>query len=130
MIVRQLAFLSELDQEDLPAIRDETRPIAPFVKGSETSREAAEFISQNGRLNAGQRCVLECIAAAGTEGATDLEVEARTGLKGSTVRPRRGELAAQDLIRRSPDKRGPQGHPARVWVVTEAGRKYLEGRTE
>jgi hypothetical protein len=123
--VRQLAFLGDTDREDVPVISPFDRPLAPYVKGSETSREAAEFISQNGRLNAGQRCVLECIAAAGAEGATDLEVEARTPLKGSTVRPRRGEIAAGGYIVKKGERRGEKGHRAEVWLITDAGRDYL-----
>lgn len=52
-----------------------------------------------------QRLVLDSIGA----GATALELEAATGLKGSTVRPRLLELEARGLIRRTTSKRASCG---------------------
>jgi predicted ArsR family transcriptional regulator len=69
---------------------------APSVRGSATSREAAESLDAK-TLNALQRRVLEFITAR-PDGATDEEIASGLGLNPSTARPRRIELARRGLI--------------------------------
>ena len=65
--------------------------------------------------------ILEYIRSRGIDGATDLELEAALHIGGSTVRPRRGELARDRAIVLSGEvRRTPSGHRAMVWVVAHA----------
>lgn len=84
--------------------------------GTLTSKAAARDIQPHaGTLRAR---ILEHIRSRGIDGATDLEIERDTGIKGSTVRPRRGELRDAGLIHKTDRVRGR----AAVWV---AGRDPL-----
>lgn len=72
------------------------------------------------------------------QGWTDIEMEARlaaqgTPLKGSTVRPRRGELEGGGFVYRTDEKRPTQpGNPnspmAAVYALTDRGRRLAEQR--
>ena len=88
---------------------------APY-SNSTTSKAAALAIAPK---LAGRRLeVLEAIRKAGTDGATDEEIEAATGLPGNTVRPRRGELADMDLIVKAEFTRPTRsGNVADVWII-------------
>lgn len=105
---------------ELPQI-DESRAAVsrPFVSGSETSEEAATRLSEE-YLTAAQSRVYAAIKGAGRNGLTDLEICEQTGMKGSTVRPRRGELAAGELIVPAGRRPTPSGANARVWVSVVA----------
>lgn len=75
--------------------------IPPYVRGSDTSEDAARSLT---RINAKQRLVYEYLARCGTEGATDEEMQRFVPMEASTQRPRRVELvergAAVDSGRR------------------------------
>ena len=90
----------------------------PFQPHSETSREAAEAIKpKRGTL---QRRVFAFIESRGVSGATDEEIQLGLELNGSTVRPRRGELAQRRLIVQSGKTRKTKsGRNATVWVVSD-----------
>lgn len=82
------------------------------------SRDAARRIApQAGRLS---EQVLSAIREAGAAGMTDAEIQAKTGLDGSTQRPRRVALLNQGLVANSNRKRRtPTGREATVWVAAE-----------
>lgn len=91
--------------------RGEVRPLV-----QETRREAQESIK--GISGEQRRTIFACIKAAGSRGVTDLELEAATGLKGSTVRPRRGELLEGGFIRASGETRLTESNrQSVVWVA-------------
>ena len=55
-------------------------------------------------------------------GLTDDEIANRTGLLGNSVRPRRGELQRDGLVKDSGYRRSSNmGHPAVVWCLTDEG---------
>lgn len=87
---------------------------APYVKGSETSKAAAEEVH---RIRPGQqRVIFDYVEARGAVGATDQEIEIGTGLNSSSVRPRRGELAASGFLSAAPFTRPTtSGYKAVVW---------------
>jgi hypothetical protein len=88
-----------------------TRP--PYQAHSATSRDAAQSVEPF--TNTLQRKVLEAIG----DGATDEELVLRTGLAANTVRPRRVELVAMQLLRDSGSRRpGVSGRTATVWSHT------------
>lgn len=91
---------------------------APAVRGSATSEAAGRRIDP---IAVGLRArVYQAIQDAGAEGATDHELEVRTGIGGSTCRPRRIELQRLGLIRDSGTTRPtPSGRVATVWVTTK-----------
>ena len=92
------------------------RPVeAPYVAHNETSRQAAVAIrpalsTQRGR-------VLDIIAAT-SEGLTDEEGCARTGMNPSTWRPRRIELLEAGLVVRTGVRPGKSGRLMSVWGAT------------
>src|SRR6185369_1157751 len=90
-------------------------PEPPFVKGSDTSQEAARRIaSETGTLRAK---VLAYLRRAGSYGATDEEMQKGLMMSPSTQRPRRGELQKAGLIQQSTALRFTQsGRRAIVWV--------------
>ncbi len=89
----------------------------PFQKHSDTSREAARLATPNAGTY--RRMVLEALRDA-TEGLTDLELQERTGLEGSTERPRRIELVTAGVVRDSGTKRKtPSGRAATVWEIAQ-----------
>lgn len=85
-----------------------------------TSKAAAITV---GRISGEQRkTVFECIKGAGAAGCTDQEVERRTGIPGSSVRPRRGELvAAEAVIDSGTTRPTASGGKAVVWVARVGG---------
>lgn len=104
---------------DLFEWAEQPRPVresAPYVPGSDTSEVAAKRIAPH--LNRLQGLVLAAIRSAGSKGMTDEEMGIATGLGGSTVRPRRGELATRGLILKTTERRlTASGSPACVWVA-------------
>jgi predicted ArsR family transcriptional regulator len=93
---------------------------APSVRGSATSREAADSLDAR-TLNALQRRVLEFVRAR-PEGATDEEIAAGLGLNPSTARPRRIELARRGLIVEAGVRKTASKRAAVVWKATAASR--------
>jgi len=94
-------------------------PRAPFVRGSQTSREAAREIGPH--LNALELVVLEFIRDRGDYGATDEELQGETGLRPDTSRARRVELRDRALVRDSGQRRlTDSGRQAVVWVANDS----------
>lgn len=99
-------------------------PPAPFVKSSQTSREAAEAIAPH--CNALQLRVLRYLAAQ-PGGATDERMQEALSLTGSTQRPRRVELEQAGLVRDSGAKaKTRSGRQAVVWECSDAGRALAQ----
>jgi predicted ArsR family transcriptional regulator len=90
--------------------------LAPH-NGTDTSIAAAIAIAPEAKRQRDR--VLAFIAGCGYTGATDQEIEEGTGIVNNTVRPRRGELERDGLIKLT-DRRRPtrSGRPARVYVAT------------
>jgi len=92
-------------------------PWLPFTGRTEgtraASRAAADRMAPHA-LTARER-VYAAIREAGARGMTDLEIEAATGIKGSTVRPRRIELLTEQPPRIYQD--GTKRDGATVWYA-------------
>jgi len=92
----------------------------PYVEGSETSFDAAKRYSKGER----DRIALYlCLSAAGPDGLTDKEMQAVSGIDGSTQRPRRNELAGNGkrgarnkYWPRLIEKNGQRRNGGAVWV--------------
>lgn len=93
-------------------------PLPSAVQSSRTSLAAADAIrGETGRL---RRKVLEALAALGTRGATDEELQEAIPMAPSTERPRRIELCRAGLVRDSgATRRTRSGRRATVWVAAE-----------
>ena len=90
------------------------RPVEapPFVHQVETSRQAGQSIAPvAGTLRAR---VLDIIAAT-SEGLTDEEGCARSGIGASTWRPRRVELLEAGLVKKTGIRLGKSGRLMSVW---------------
>jgi predicted transcriptional regulator len=84
------------------------------MDNSQTSLMAFEQIKPElSRLQA-----LVYAAVASRQGSTDNDLERLTGLKGSTLRPRRVELQREGWIKQRGAVRQENGRIATVWVVT------------
>ena len=93
-------------------------PAPPYVKNSDTSREAA--ISVLGKSSAAMRKrVYIRLRLAGAYGCTDEQIQQAEKMDPSTERPRRVELVNAGLVRDS-GKRRPtcSGRTAVVWIAT------------
>lgn len=88
--------------------------VAPYVRGSATSMEAAASLTPE-TLSGMQRRVFEFIRDRGKEGATDEECQRELGMNPSTQRPRRGELADAGLIVESGTRLTASRRRAAVW---------------
>ncbi len=92
----------------------------PAVGTSATSRAAASAIGPTARSL--REKLLAAYIDAGPAGLTDTEAEARTGIVGNTLRPRRGELARTGLIvRTNRTRKTPAGRKAAVWTASTGG---------
>jgi hypothetical protein len=90
---------------------------APYAKGSDTSREAAESLSNTGTLRA---LVLAAIRLRNGRGATDQELQEALNLPVNVQTPRRWELVNMGLVRDSGQRRKTRsGRNATVWVTTD-----------
>lgn len=88
----------------------------PFEPTSSTSRDAAK--AQGAKWGKVERDRARIYEALRRHPMTDEEGCAYTGLRPNTYRPRRGELASRDMIRKSGEKRPTAtGSPAAVWEV-------------
>ena len=86
----------------------------PHVRGSSTSRAAADRQLASGTTPTKRAQVLAAIDASGTLGMTDKEVQAALGMRGSTQRPRRVELVERKQVQDSGQVRGRSV----AWVAT------------
>ncbi len=94
------------------------QPTPPYVKGSETSQEAAESMKQHAPTL--RHRVYFYILERGAHGATDSEVEAALDLKHQTASARRRELEIMGAVYRSNIKRlTSSGRRAGVYVAIE-----------
>lgn len=88
----------------------------PAIRSSATSRAAAKAIAP--KAPSLRERVFDCIAAQGSHGATDLEVQAALGMDPSTQRPRRIELVKAGRIRKTDrTRKTPAGRAAAVYEV-------------
>ena len=88
---------------------------APYARRSATSKAAAKAVEP--RIGTQIAKVLGYIKLCAEAGATDDEIERGTHMGGSTVRPRRGELAMRGLIQKSGTRKTLSGRDADVWVA-------------
>jgi hypothetical protein len=100
-----------------------TRPLVPvrllppsLWDAPATSHEAAASMIDAAGVQRAK--VMEVIALAGSQGATDAEVELETGFRAQSVSPRRGELVTLGVIVDSGQRRRtPSGRSAIVWIL-------------
>lgn len=104
--------MSEISFDDWFWNGSDPRP--PFQLHSDTSLSAAKEIAPSAQ-NLRER-VYDAIAKE-PNGLTDSELEVITGLGGSTVRPRRVELARVGRIKKAGVRPTSSGRNAQVWVV-------------
>jgi len=97
-------------------------PAAPYVKSSETSRQAGQQIARiTGELG---RRVLEAIRRAGPAGLIDEQIQRTTGIRESTARARRVELVQHGLVKDSGLTRPTaSGRSATVWIARDFGQE-------
>ena len=90
---------------------------APYVKGSDTSREAAQSLPEPALARLEAR-VMGLIALAGPFGRTDDELEVETGLSHQTVSARRRGLVQKRLVVYNGLRRVTRsGRKATVWIL-------------
>lgn len=107
--------LFDLSHPDVPVVA--AQPKAPAQRHSATSQAAAAGIEH--RLNELETTVMDAISGA-TDGLTDNEGVDKTGLDGSTYRPRRVRLVELGLVADSGRSRKTEsGRMATVWVVVK-----------
>lgn len=102
-----------------------SRPKPAWTPASddEASLEAANHVAKTGRAARVRRDVLAAIVSSP---ATDLELEERLRVPGSTIRPRRKELLDDGFVTHSGEFRSTaSGRKARVYEATPAGRAAL-----
>lgn len=88
----------------------------PHVRGSTTSREAAESV--RGSLGRVQTRVHDYVTSRGDEGSTCDEAELALGIKHQTCSARFRELERRGLLAKNGEKRPTQrGRPAAVYVL-------------
>jgi hypothetical protein len=84
----------------------------------ETSRRAAREIEP--ALSRLQQLVLKALRDAGPRGLADFEICAATGIRESTMRPRRHELVRAGLVADSGERRRtPAGRYSTVWILAD-----------
>ena len=92
------------------------RPAIKFVRGSETSMEAA--VAAEPRAGTQRRRVLDLLREYPTTGLADHEMQKLLGMNPSTQRPRRIELVEAGLVKDSGlDRLTESGRRAVVWVA-------------
>jgi hypothetical protein len=99
-------------------INNKIRPTLPHVKGSDTSKAAAESMEAHARPM--RERVFEYIKSQGEHGATDDEIEVALGMSHQSCSPRRRELEKDDAIYLTDDRRKTRsGRRAGVYRVVE-----------
>ncbi len=87
---------------------------APYVKGSDTSEEAAESIKPS--VSETEARVLAYIRGCGAFGVTDDQLEVAMGMRHQTASARRRGLVLKDLIYDAGERRKTRsGRKATVW---------------
>lgn len=93
---------------------------APYRRGSDTSRQAAEEIKPKSSTLRG--IVYGFLVARGAQGATDEEIQDGLAMNPSTERPRRIELIDAGLAQDSGTTRKTRaGRSATVWTAVQNG---------
>ena len=94
---------------------------AKYVKGSETSKAAAEGVSR--KVSDYQRQILEALKSAGAAGLTDYQIQQQCEMSGDSERPRRVELVGMGEVCPKLNRDGKQEkrkvgskRPSGVWV--------------
>lgn len=97
----------------------------------DTAQGAAVIAIGNAATN--RHLALVHLYAAGDDGLSDFDLEAKTGVQQTSIGKRRGELRDAGLVARAFDEAGkgrtrlsPSNTPAAVWVITDAGRRFLQ----
>ena len=101
--------------------------VQPFIRGSETSEQAAVLIGPNAKTL--EERVLRYLARCDDMGATDEEGQRSCFLDGDTYRPRRRRLEQIGMAEPKADgsqRKTTSGRFAVVHVATEAGRRWLQ----
>lgn len=102
----------------------EVKPLPPWCRGAPTtSKDAAKSVAPAGKQL--REVVFQALKERGAEGATLEELEAITGLSGSTLRPRLWELRGENRKAPMPvrvrdggeRRRTSSGRQAVVWVA-------------
>jgi hypothetical protein len=94
-----------------------SRKTLPYVRGSQTSKMAAEDAAT--RAPSIREQVYQYIAGKEGDGATDREIELALGLRHQTASARRRELVQEGRVFDSGHKRATEGRNlATVWLVT------------
>lgn len=88
----------------------------PFVRESDTSRRAAQFIRSEAPTM--RVAVLAFIQTLGEYGATDEEIEVALDYKHQTASARRNELMNMGLIKKNGKRPTDSGCLADVWVIS------------
>lgn len=115
---KRTLFPDESQLPDRPPDSGKPRPVGVPNSGSDTSRQAAERIVPVASVQAVR--VFQAIAAAGSEGRTDHELQTELGMTGDSERPRRWSLQRAGLIRDSGQRRkSPSNRAVIVWVAGE-----------
>lgn len=83
-------------------------PSVPYVKGSETSKDAADRMKPV--VESCQTRVLDYITACGLDGATDDEGEVATGLIHQNYSARRVDLWKKGIVVKTEEKRETRRH--------------------
>ena len=96
----------------------------PYQSGSETSYEAAKLIKKKAP-NLRER-VMEYIVTQGMRGATDYEIHVGTGIRYSTVNPRRNELEKAGRIIKTGKRRRTQGNARAAVYVASALERQMD----
>jgi len=104
------------DTDDLDFLFDTPSAPLPFVKGSDTSEDAAKSMGASAGVLRAE--VLRFLEDAGSDGATDEEIQIALSMNPSTERPRRGELVELGAVKDSGTRRPTtSGRQAGVWVA-------------
>ena len=96
----------------------------PYQWGSETSYEAAKLIRKKAPTL--RERVMEYIVNQGMRGATDYEIHVGTGIRYSTVNPRRNELEKAGRIIKTGNRRRTQGNAKAAVYVASALERQMD----
>jgi len=100
------------------SLLDKPTTSLPYVKGSETSREAA--LLKRGTAAIDRERVFAYIERQGEKGATDEEIATALNISGNTERPRRGELEKDKRIKKTNmQRRTRSGRLAGVYATPQ-----------
>lgn len=121
------------DDDDLAILLASPKP-PPFVKGSDTSKAAADSIKPF--VAADKAKVFQYIEKQGDAGSTDDQIEVALDLRHQTASARRRDLVLDGAVKDSRERRKTRsGRSAAVWVAVpkalrEDQRKLVKARGE